>query len=231
MRRSNHPFRVEPVRRVLRACQCCWQEDTHLCLLVRLVPCSRAMPERRQALAVSVLLGFHEVADGYIGVGRPVGWWVETSCEDVLVRHDGICSLRSPSLLSILVLSYLGRLRPCSHPSNLIFSCPRRRPFPPPERRMSLNTLCKANWNPEILEDPFKGRPVDLTAVSFRQGSMYCLLLTLRVPRPSLVRLSSEAALAFSYPALPHLLYGRTESFANLSAYGHKVQYRSIARV
>ena len=33
-------------------------------------------------------------------------------------------------------------------------------------RRVSLNMLYKANWDPEVVEDPFRGRPVDLTAVS-----------------------------------------------------------------
>lgn len=32
---------------------------------------------------------------------------------------------------------------------------------------MTLSTLLEANWDPDRLDDPFAGRPVDLTAVSF----------------------------------------------------------------
>lgn len=33
-------------------------------------------------------------------------------------------------------------------------------------RRLTLSNLNRINWNPDILEDPWDGRPVDITAVS-----------------------------------------------------------------
>lgn len=50
-------------------------------------------------------------------------------------------------------------------------------------RRVSLNMLYKANWDPEVVEDPFRRRTVDLTAVGlvFEQPCRLLLLLLLLV--------------------------------------------------
>eukprot|EP00903_Cladosiphon_okamuranus_P009149 g8742.t1 len=43
---------------------------------------------------------------------------------------------------------------------------PRDRDRKGADTRVSLNMLYKANWDPEVVEDPFRGRPVDLTAIA-----------------------------------------------------------------